>query len=417
MKNRKRWVSVMSGVMAAVMLLSLILSLIPTKAGAASSSEIKKQIAALKEEKKEIDAQLKEVKSQLKENTNEIKGIVAQKDAIDQEVQLLHQQIFNINQQVATYALLIADKQDELDEASTRLEELQQKNKERIRAMEEEGELSYWSVIFKADSFSDLLDRLSMVQEINAADQRRLKEISEVGRKVSNVREELIFEKSALEAVRSELDESEASLEEKRKEADALLTKLIAKGDEFEALIDESEDIQSDLMKEIAQKEKDLKAAEYKEWLATYVPTRPSGTDTTPSTQAPSSSGWIKPLKSYTITSPFGMRIHPIHKVERFHEGVDMAAPQGTPIYAAKEGKVTTTSYQAGGAGYYVSINHGDGFASIYMHMTNYIVKPGQHVSTGQVIGYVGSTGGSTGPHLHFGISYKGTYVNPMSYI
>ena len=417
MKNRKRWVSVMAGVMAAIMLLSLILSLIPTKAGAASSSEIRKQIAALKDEKKQIDAQLKEVKGQLKENTNEIKGIVAQKDAIDQEVQLLHQQIFNINQQVATYALLIADKQDELDEASVRLEELQQKNKERIRAMEEEGELSYWSVIFKADSFSDLLDRLSMVQEINAADQRRLQEISEVGRKVSNVREELIFEKSALEAVRSELDTSEAALEEKRKEADSLLTKLIAKGDEFEALIDESEDLQSDLMKEIAQKEKDLKAAEYKEWLATYVPTRPSGTDTTPSTQAPSSSGWSKPLKSYTITSAFGMRIHPIHKVERFHEGVDMAAPQGTPIYAAKSGKVTTTSYQAGGAGYYVSINHGDGFASIYMHMTNYIVKPGQHVSTGQVIGYVGSTGGSTGPHLHFGISYKGTYVNPMSYI
>ena len=417
MKNRKRWVSVMAGVMAAIMLLSLILSLIPTKAGAASSSEIRKQIAALKDEKKQIDAQLKEVKGQLKENTNEIKGIVAQKDAIDQEVQLLHQQIFNINQQVATYALLIADKQDELDEASVRLEELQQKNKERIRAMEEEGELSYWSVIFKADSFSDLLDRLSMVQEINAADQRRLQEISEVGRKVSNVREELIFEKSALEAVRSELDTSEAALEEKRKEADSLLTQLIAKGDEFEALIDESEDLQSDLMKEIAQKEKDLKAAEYKEWLATYVPTRPSGTDTPPSTQAPSSSGWIKPLKSYTITSAFGMRIHPIHKVERFHEGVDMAAPQGTPIYAAKSGKVTTTSYQAGGAGYYVSINHGDGFASIYMHMTNYIVKPGQHVSTGQVIGYVGSTGGSTGPHLHFGISYKGTYVNPMSYI
>ena len=417
MKNRKRWVSVMAGVMAAVMLLSLILSLIPTRVGAASSSEIKKQIAALQNEKKEIDAQLKEAKSHLKQNTNEIRGIVAQKDAIDQEVQLLHQQIFNINQQVATYALLIADKQDELDDASVRLEESQQKNKERIRAMDEEGELSYWSVIFKAESFSDLLDRISMVQEINAADQRRLKEISEVGRKVSNVQAELIFEKSALEAVRSELDASETALAEKRSEADSLLTKLVAKGDEFEALIDESEDLQSDLMKQIAQKEKDLKAAEYKEWLATYVPTKPSGTDTTPSTQAPSSSGWIKPLKSYTITSPFGMRIHPIHKVERFHKGVDMAAPQGTPIYAAKSGKVTTTSYQAGGAGYYVSINHGDGFASIYMHMTHYIVKPGQHVSTGQVIGYVGSTGGSTGPHLHFGISYNGTYVNPMSYI
>ena len=418
MNKRKRWVSVMAGVMAAIMLLSLILSLIPTKVGAASSSEIKKQIAALKEEKKEIDAQLKDVKSQLKANDNEIKGIVAQKNAIDQEINLLHQQIDNINQQVATYALLIADKQDELDEATVRLEELQLKNKERIRAMEEEGELSYWSIIFKASDFSDLLDRLSMVQEIELADQRRLQEISDVAQEVANVQSELTLEKTDLEATKAELDAAEVTLEEKRVEADALLTELVARGEEFEVLIDESEELQSDLMKEIAQAEKDLKAAEYKEWLATYVPTtKPSGTDTTPSTQAPSSSGWIKPLKSYSLTSPFGMRVHPISKVWKMHEGVDMSAPQGTPIYAAKAGKVTRTAYQEGGAGYYVSINHGDGFASVYMHMTNYIVSPGQYVSTGQVIGYVGSTGGSTGPHLHFGISYNGTYVNPMNYI
>ena len=418
MKNRKRWVSVMAGVMAAIMLLSLILSLIPTKAGAASSSEIRKQIAALKEEKKEIEAQLKDVKSQLKENDNEIAGIVSRKDAIDQEIQLLHQQVDNINHQVATYALLIADKQDELDDANCRLDDLNEKNKARLRAMEEDGELSYWAVIFKANSFSDLLDRISMVQEINAADQRRLREISEVAQQVSTVQKELVREKSDLESVKKELDAAEVTLAERRAEADKLLTELIAKGEEFEALIDESEDLQSDLMKQIAQKEKDLKAQEYKEWLATYVPTtKPSGTDTTPSTQAPSSSGWIKPLKSYTLTSAFGMRVHPISGVYKMHEGVDLSAPQGTPIYAAKSGKVTTTSYQAGGAGYYVSINHGDGFSSVYMHMTHYIVKPGNYVNAGQVIGYVGSTGGSTGPHLHFGISYNGTYVNPMNYI
>ena len=418
MKNRKRWVSVMSGIMAAIMLLSLILSLIPTKAGAASSGEIRKQIAALKEEKKEIEAQLKDVKSQLKENDNEIAGIVSRKDAIDQEIQLLHQQVDNINHQVATYALLIADKQDELDDANCRLDDLNEKNKARLRAMEEDGELSYWAVIFKANSFSDLLDRISMVQEINAADQRRLREISEVAQQVSTVQKELVREKSDLESVKKELDAAEVTLAERRAEADKLLTELIAKGEEFEALIDESEDLQSDLMKQIAQKEKDLKAQEYKEWLATYVPTtKPSGTDTTPSTQAPSSSGWIKPLKSYTLTSAFGMRVHPISGVYKMHEGVDLSAPQGTPIYAAKSGKVTTTSYQAGGAGYYVSINHGDGFSSIYMHMTHYIVKPGDYVNAGQVIGYVGSTGGSTGPHLHFGISYNGTYVNPMNYI
>ena len=418
MNKRKRWVSIMAGVMAAIMLLSLILSLIPTKVGAASSSEIRKQIATLKEEKKEIDAQLKEVKGQLNANDDEIEGIVAQKDSIDQEIQLLHQQIDNINQQVATYALLIADKQDELDDASVRLEDLQQKNKERIRAMEEDGDISYWSIIFKANSFSDLLDRLSMIQEINAADQRRLKEISEVANQVANVQSELRLEKSDLEATKKELDATQITLDEKRAEADELLKQLIAKGEEFEAMIEESEELQSDLMKEIAQAEKDLKAAEYKEWLATYVPTTlPSGTDTTPSTQAPSSSGWIKPLKSYTFTSAFGMRMHPIKKKWLMHEGVDLSAPQGTPIYAAKAGKVTRTAFQAGGAGYYVSINHGDGFSSVYMHMTHYIVSPGQYVSTGQVIGYVGSTGGSTGPHLHFGISYNGTYVNPMNYI
>ena len=419
MKNRKRWVSVMAGVMAVIMLLSLILSLIPTKVGAASSSEIRKQISALKEEKKEIDAKLKNVKSQLKENDNEIGSIVARKDAIDQEVQLLHQQIENINYQVSSYALLIADKQDELDMANLNLDALNEKNKERLRAMEEDGDVSYWAVVFKANSFSDLLDRISMIQEINAADQRRLQEIRAVAQQVSAVQSELVYEKTALESIKEELNAAEITLESKRAESDRLLQELVAKGQEFEELIDESEDLQSDLMKQIAQKEKDLKAAEYQEWLATYVPTtKPSGKDTTPSTQTtPSSAGWIKPLSTLKITSAFGMRIHPISKVWKMHEGVDFSAAQGTPIYAARAGKVTTASYQAGGAGYYVSINHGDGFSSIYMHMTHYIVKAGDYVNAGQVIGYVGSTGGSTGPHLHFGIAYKGEYKNPMNYI
>ena len=97
--------------------------------------------------------------------------------------------------------------------------------------------------------------------------------------------------------------------------------------------------------------------------------------------------------------------------------GIDMAAAQGTPIFATRAGYVSTAAYQEGGAGYYVSINHGDGYRSIYIHMTHYIVKKGEYVEAGQIIGYVGSTGGSTGPHLHFGISYNGQYVNPANYI
>ena len=99
------------------------------------------------------------------------------------------------------------------------------------------------------------------------------------------------------------------------------------------------------------------------------------------------------------------------------HNGVDLACSAGTPIYASRSGVVTTAAFQADGAGNYVQLDHGDGYKSIYMHMTNYIVSPGQYVGAGQVIGYVGSTGLSDGNHLHFGISYNGTYVNPMEYI
>lgn len=419
MKNRKRLVSLIAGFLVLAMVLGLVTSLIPTKVQAASSSEIKEQLGELKEEKKELQEKLNGIRQQYKENENEIQNLVNQKDLIDQEIGLLNQQRDNINQQLMTYSLLIADMQDELDSAKYRLKELNEKNKERIRAMEEEGKLSYWAVLFKANSFADLLDRINMIEEINAADQRRLEEMSAVAEQVRDAQQGLASEKADLELAREELDAMEIELDIKRAQADEILTELIAKGAEFEDLIDESEDLQDQLMKEIAQAEKDLKKAEYEEWLATYVPptTKPQVGSTEPSPQIPSSSGWISPLTSYVLTSPFGMRIHPIKGVWRMHNGVDMAAPTGTPIYAAKSGKVTTASFQAGGAGYYVSINHGDGFSSIYMHMTHFIVKPGQYVNAGQVIGYVGSTGGSTGPHLHFGIAYNGTYVNPMNYI
>ena len=414
MKMRKFGKSILAGILAAVMAVSMF----PVSAEAASSSEIREQIKDMKAENAELEEKLEGLRDQFQENENEMVNMVAQKDLIDQEIAILNEQIRNINTQIASYSILIADKQDELDKAQEKLAELSQKHRERIQAMEEEGSLSYWEVLFKANSFSDLLDRLNMIQEIAASDKRRMEELSAAADRVTTTQEELNTEKADLEVTRAQLDEAQLVLAEKRAEADELLRQLIAKGEEFQALIDESEELQDELMQEIAQAEKDLKAAEYREWLATYVPptTWPSD-DTKPSDDIPSSSGWVCPVPYYTLTSPFGMRIHPISGKWKMHNGVDMACAQGTPIYAAKSGKVTVASYQAGGAGYYVSINHGDGFSSVYMHMTHYIVAPGQYVTAGQVIGYVGSTGGSTGPHLHFGISYNGTYVNPMDYI
>ena len=292
--------------------------------------------------------------------------------------------------------------------ASDRLSQLSRKNKERIQAMEEEGTVSYWEVLFEANSFTDLLDRINMMEEIAASDQRRLQEMRDIAAQVSANQEELSLGKADMEQTRLELDEAQAVLEVKRTESDDLLRELVQKQEEFQVLLDESEAAQDELMRDIAAKEKEYSKAKYEENLAKLA---------LQGQNPPSSAGWIRPVSGYTLTSPFGMRKHPVLGYNRMHNGIDMACPQGTPIYATRAGTVTTASYQAGGAGNYVSINHGDGFASIYMHMTNYVVSAGQKVSQGQLIGYVGSTGISTGPHLHFGISYAGTYVNPLAYI
>lgn len=414
MKIKKPGLTLIVCLLAVIM----VLTSVPLQADAASSGEIKKQINALKKEKEELQKQYNEIRSQYKANENELLDMVEQKNLIDQEISLLHAEIININDQITAYALLIADKQDELDDATARLAYLNEKHKERIRAMEEEGEISYWEVLFKANDFSDLLDRLNMIQEISAADRRRMQEISDTAAEVAAAREELTAEKEGLEVTRTELDAATLILEQKRAEADAILTELIAKGQEFEALMEESEVAQNELMLEIAAKEKEYDKAKHREWLATSVATQPTVKpgSTAPSTQAPSSGGWVSPTTNYHITSTFGMRVHPILGYARMHNGVDMAAPKGTPVYAAKSGRVTAAGWD-GQMGNYVSINHGDGFASIYMHMTHFIVSSGSYVNAGQVIGYVGSTGLSTGPHLHFGISYNGTYVNPMNYV
>ena len=424
MKNRKKLVSIMAGILAAVMLLTLILSVLPAAVSAAeSSSAIREQINAMEDQKAALEEQQNALKDQYQANEDEMLDMVGQKNLIDQEIANLNAQIELINEQISGFNLLIADKQDELDAAEARLEELNAKNKERIRAMEEEGNLSYWSVLFKASSFSDLLDRIAMIEEIAAADQRRLEEMGQAAKVVNDAMAELESQKADQETIAEELALASKEMEAKRAEADELLLQLVAKGEEYQTLMDEGEAAQDALLQEIAQKEKEFDQAKYREWLATSVST------TKPTTKPGggsgggnggggqiSNSGWLTPVPYYTLTSPFGMRLHPVHNYYRMHNGVDLACAQGTPIYASRSGQVTTATYGTD-AGYYVSVNHGDGFASVYMHMTHYIVSVGQYVSQGQVIGYVGSTGASTGPHLHFGISKNGTYVNPMNYI
>lgn len=438
MKNRKRFVAILAGIMAGIMILSLLLSILPTRAWAASSSEIRKQINALQQDRKDIKTQIADLKEQYQATTDEIADMVERKNIIDQEIGLLHTEIININEQLSAYSVLIADQQEELDRAQARFDQLNADCKTRIQAMEEEGTVSYWAVLFKANSFSDLLDRLNMVEEIASSDTRRLQELSDAAKAVEAAQNELAQEKSELENTRIELDIAQAELDVKRAEADELILQLIAKGEELQLQEDHLMQEDEELLAEIARKEQEYNEAKEAEWIAymsTYVPpttvapsipiSNPDGSSGSGggSDNSGSSGGgvnvgssWIVPCSYKKLTSPFGLRDTGIAGATTYHQGVDLSANSGTPIVASRGGTVTVATYGKS-AGYYVTINHGDGFSSIYMHMSNYIVSAGQTVSQGQTIGYVGKSGVASGYHLHFGIAYNGSYVNPCNYV
>ena len=283
MKISKKAVSIMAAAMAAVMLVTTAPQFVALEAEATSSSEIRKQINALKKQRVDIQKDIDSVKEQYKANEDELTDIVSRKNVIDQEIGLLHAEIMNIDEQISAFNVMIADKQDELDTAEDRLADLEEKNRSRIRTMEEEGEVSYWEVVFQANSFSDLLDRLNMVEEIAASDKRRLQELSDAAQDVSVAQAELTVQKQEVEEVRKEQDAAQEELDGKRKEADDLIAELISKGFELEDLEEKYRQQKQDLQDDIARKEQEYNEAKHAEWLA-YMATY---TSQAPATQAP----------------------------------------------------------------------------------------------------------------------------------
>jgi murein DD-endopeptidase MepM/ murein hydrolase activator NlpD len=223
----------------------------------------------------------------------------------------------------------------------------------------------------------------------------------------------LTQEKAGLEETKLGLEQAQKELERKSAEASTLLNELIAKGEEYIKYVEECEEQDRIMMEQIADKQAQYDKAKYSEWLATSVPptTRPASRPNTVDGIT-----WLVPTQNYRLTSPYGMRIHPVYGYPKMHTGVDLAAPLNTPIYATRAGVVVWAGWGSTG-GWWVKVDHGDGFASTYLHLTRYVVKIGDFVEAGQIVGYMGSTGVSTGSHLHFGIMFNGEWVNPLKYV
>lgn len=424
MKKRKFLVSAVAALLVVLLTGGLLFNAIVILTHAASSSALKQQINTLKNQADQIAAKQNELSQQISQNKSDTVDVVSKKANIDQQMELTRQQIENLNDQIQQYNLMIAAKRDELEATQLEEERLNQQYKLRLRSMEESGDISYWSILFSSSSFTDLLDRVDMISEIAEADQKMIAEIQAVAAEIEESRAEIEEDRANLENVKAELAVLEEKLTEQRAEADTVITELAAKQGELESdaetykamreqVRQEILDTQAAYEKALADEEAARKIAEARRKAQANQKPKPTAS----SSGGGGSGGFMHPLGGGGyVSQPYGYRNHPLYGYYAMHYGVDIAAGRGTPIYATKSGTVTGAGYSEVN-GYNVSINHNDGYASVYAHMTNFVVSAGETVSKGQVIGYVGDSGWATGPHLHFELLYGGSNVNPMEYV
>ena len=357
-------------------------------------------IDALKNESNDLSAEKKELQAKLESLAADKSTAMERKTLLDQQIANTSAQISNVEEQIQQYAALISQKEEELIQAQE--DEAAQYDLfcDRVRAMEKRGEVSYWSVLFRADSFTDLLSRLDMINEIMAADQRVIDQLKDLQAQIETAKTELETNKAEEEAAKSELEARKSELNTQRSEANALIQQLAANESETEAALDELEAEQDAIRAEIQRLNEQLIAQQAAN--GNSVQSNPGG--------------YIWPVDSRDITSTVGGRASPGGIGSTNHKGTDIGRVGYTsPIYASKAGTVIVSQYSSS-YGNYVAISHGPGNTTLYAHMSSRKVSVGQYVNQGDVIGITGSTGNSTGPHLHFEVTENGVRVNPLSH-
>lgn len=364
--------------------------------------------ASIAEKKDEIN-QAKEERKKLQQGLSDIKKMVASleksKSSLQSYVKQLDGQLAEVETKIQELKDLITEKEAEIKqtkkelEEAIRIEETQyEEMKIRIKFMYEKGNDFYLDMMIGADSFGDMLNKAHYVESISAYDRQKLEEF-QLNRELIEVCKAELEEEEAL------LQEAKAAVEQEQKNLETLISTKEKEITAFES------DIKT---QEAAMKEYEAYIREQDETIAALekaLQEMGGGNRTY-------DGGMFKwPAPSYTrISSDYGWRIHPTLGVNKFHNGVDMAAPGGSPILAAYDGTVAAAGYSST-MGNYIYLNHGSGLVTIYMHASALYVSVGQEVSKGDKIAAVGTTGRSTGNHLHFGVRLNGSYVTPWNYL
>ena len=382
--------------------LALLLALAALTPGLTLPAEAVNQadIDALKNDASDLAAQRKTLQERINALKNDKSKALEQKQLLDEQVENTQAEISNVQRQIDTYTALIAQTEDELAEAERQEEAQYELFCARVRAMEERGSISYWAVIFRAESFTDMLSRLDVINELMDSDQAVIDRLQALQEEIRIKQEGLREQKAGVEAAKAELLQKKSELEDQRAEAIALVNEIENNQSEYQDAVNEIKAEEARIERQVQELQKKMEeemAAQGKDYH-----TNPGG--------------YIWPVDSRYITSTVGGRTSPGGVGSTNHKGTDIGRVGYTsPVYASKAGTVII-SQMSSSYGNYIVISHGSGNTTLYAHLSSRKVSVGDVVQQGQVIGITGSTGHSTGPHLHFEITENGVRINPLNH-
>ncbi len=374
---------------------SLSLSFSQAEAFAVKQSDldwIEQQLETLSIQREESQAKVDELQ-------NRQASVLEQKAALDERNQYTQKQIDLINEQLALMEDLVKQKEEDVKAAAAKEEEQLERYRMRVRAMEENSGQSILDIIVSSSNFSQALAAVDDMGAIMESDRELQEEYLAAREETQKAKAELEEAMEALEARRREFRLEKTRLEQEVREAYELIAGL-----------------QNDIDR--AVEEYEINAAAEDEMIAYFDElSKQFAREQEEALRSALANGtFIWPVPDCTLlTSRFGYRMHPILGYERFHAGVDIGAKAGDTIIASDGGTVAVAEY-SDSYGNYVLINHGNGYTTLYAHMSSMVVEAGQAVEQGDTLGYVGSTGWSTGPHLHFEIRYNDEKTDPEAY-
>ncbi len=401
--------------LAAALSFALVLAT-PLSAQATKSglSDAKNKKTALEAEKKKTEQELKNLEGLKSDTTAYVKKLDSSLESIGNELSKLNDDIDAKEKQIDTT-------KQELSEAKETEKSQYESMKLRIKYMYEKGDSTYVDLLMEAGSLSELLSKAEYITKISSYDRQKLDEYAATKEKIAEKEKDLEGEHAELLNLQDETEAKQASVEKllaaKQTELQNYETKIAsAEGQisEYAKSIEAQENQIKSIEAEIKRKEEEARKKAEEEKKKAAAANKAAQTYKTVSL-GDISFTWPCPA-SGRITSGFGSRKSPTEGASSNHQGIDIGAPTGTSIVAAAAGEVVIATYSAS-AGNYVMISHGGGVYTVYMHASSLLVSQGQSVKKGQTIAKVGSTGYSTGSHLHFGVRVNGSYVNPTKYV